>query len=103
VIPPLDRRDGKEAAMQITDVRVYLRGDNEKLKAYASVTLDGVFAVKELKVVEGSRGLFVSMPARKRADGTFRELAHPVTRAMRDELQAHVLDAYRRAADARTH
>jgi stage V sporulation protein G len=84
--------------MQITDIRVHLR-QGERLKAVASVTLDEAFAVRDLRVVEGSRGLFVSMPARKLADGTYQDLAHPVTREMRDTLQARVLDAYRRALE----
>ena len=84
--------------MTITDVRVYLRNGSDTLKAFASVTLDEAFAVRDLKVVEGERGLFVSMPARKDPAGKYHDVAHPVTREFRDELQARVLEAYRQAA-----
>ncbi len=52
--------------MEITEVRISLR-DNEgkRLKAYATVTFDNSFVVKNIKVVEGNSGLFVAMPARK--------------------------------------
>jgi len=52
--------------MEITEVRISLR-DNEgkRLKAYATVTFDNSFVVKNIKVVEGNNGLFVAMPARK--------------------------------------
>lgn len=52
--------------MEITEVRVSLR-DNEgkRLKAYATVTFDNSFVVRNIKVVEGNNGLFVAMPARK--------------------------------------
>ncbi|MDD5584693.1 MAG: septation protein SpoVG family protein [Candidatus Omnitrophica bacterium] len=52
--------------MEITEVRISLR-DNEgkRLKAYATVTFDNSFAVRNIKVVEGNSGLFVAMPAKK--------------------------------------
>ena len=49
--------------MEITDVRVFLqpKGDN-KLKAYVTVTFDQSFVVRNVKVIEGTKGLFVAMP-----------------------------------------
>ncbi len=88
--------------MQITDVRVHLRNREDHLKAVASITLDDAFAVKDLKVIEGARGLFVSMPRRKTPDGKYLDVAHPVTKEMREELQARVLEAYQRAVEAGT-
>jgi len=52
--------------MEITEVRIFLKETSDrKLKAYATVTFDNVFVVRNLKVIEGSKGLFVSMPSRK--------------------------------------
>ena len=52
--------------MEITDVRVKLiQEPNDRLKAVCSITFDGVFVVRDLKVVDGSQGLFVAMPSRK--------------------------------------
>lgn len=84
--------------MTITEVRIQLRPGGDGLKAFANVTLDEAFAVHNLKVVEGARGLFVSMPARRDAAGKYRDLAHPVTREFYEALQRAVLEAYRRAA-----
>jgi stage V sporulation protein G len=52
--------------MEITEVRISLReNEGKRLKAYATVTFDNSFVVKNIKVVEGNNGLFVAMPARK--------------------------------------
>ena len=55
--------------MQITEVRVKLVGRrNERLKAFCSVTFDGDFVVRDVKVIEGINGLFVAMPSRRITD-----------------------------------
>ncbi len=55
--------------MNITEVRVKLVRDNaERLKAFCSVTLDGAFVIRDLKIIEGTSGPFVAMPSRKLAD-----------------------------------
>ena len=52
--------------MQITEVRVFMKeGQDKKLKAYATVTFDNAFVVRNIKVIEGQKGLFVAMPSRK--------------------------------------
>jgi len=52
--------------MEITEVRVILKeSSDKKLKAYATVTFDNVFVVRDIKVIEGSSGLFIAMPSRK--------------------------------------
>lgn len=83
--------------MTITDVRVNLTKGGTAMRASASVTLDSAFAVRDLKVIEGVKGLFVSMPSRKSEDGRYLDVAFPVTREMREELQAKVLGAYNEA------
>ena len=59
--------------MQITEVKVYPAKDNGRLKAYATIVFDNDFIVRDLKVIEGDKGLFVSMPSRRRKDGSFRD------------------------------
>jgi len=55
--------------MQVTEVRVKLMArKNERLKAFCSVTFDGEFVVRDVKVIEGTSGLFVAMPSRRLAD-----------------------------------
>ena len=85
--------------MNITDVRVFPQAGGTTLRAFANVTLDGAFAVHDLKIVDGKKGLFVSMPSRKLPDGKYRDLAFPVTRELREEIQSRVLGAYLKAAE----
>jgi len=52
--------------MEITEVRIFLKDSiDKKLKAYATVTFDNAFVVRNIKVIEGSSGLFIAMPSRK--------------------------------------
>ena len=54
--------------MEITDVRVF-PVDEDKLKAYVTITLDNCFVIRDLKVIHGNTGLFIAMPAKRRKDG----------------------------------
>jgi stage V sporulation protein G len=55
--------------MEITEVRVFLKeGQDKKLKAYATLTFDKAFVVRNVKVIEGNKGLFVAMPSRRLKD-----------------------------------
>lgn len=52
--------------MEITEIKVFLRDSpDKKLKAYVSVTFDNVFVVRDIKIIEGLKGLFIAMPSRK--------------------------------------
>ena len=52
--------------MEITEVRIFLKDSpDKKLKAYATVTFDNTFVVRNIKVIEGSSGVFIAMPSRK--------------------------------------
>lgn len=80
--------------MEITDVRVKKMAGESKIKAMASIVIDGEFIVRDLRVVEGTNGLFVAMPSRKLPDGEFRDIAHPITAEARDLIQNKVLEAF---------
>lgn len=61
--------DGGQPRFRITEIRVKLTDDpRNKLKAYASVTIDDAFVVRDLKIIEGAKGPFLAMPSRKLAD-----------------------------------
>ena len=79
--------------MEITEIRISLRDDN-KLKAFASITLDNAFVIRGLKVIEGAKGTFVAMPSRKRPDGTYQDVAHPINNQTRDWMEAQIVKAY---------
>ncbi len=80
--------------MEITEIRITLR-DEERLKGFANVTFDDAFVVRGMKIIQGNSDFFVSMPSRKRPDGTYQDIAHPVDKSMREILEAKVLEAYR--------
>ena len=55
--------------MVITEVRIKLcEENNERLLAFCSVTFDNAFVVRDLKIIEGTKGVFVAMPSRKLTD-----------------------------------
>ena len=80
--------------MEITEVRVFPVTE-EKLKAYVTITLDHCFVVRGLKVIHGTSGLFVAMPAKRRKDGSFKDIAHPLNNQMRQYLEEKILGIYK--------
>ncbi|MDH4099173.1 MAG: septation regulator SpoVG [Nitrospirota bacterium] len=81
--------------MEITEVRVY-PVDEEKLKAYVTITLDNCFVVRDIKIIKGQEGFFVSMPSRKRKDGTYKDVAHPLNNETRQKIENAILAEYER-------
>ena len=79
--------------MEITEIRIHLRTE-DRLKAFATVTFDGAFVVHNMKVVKGTKGLIVCMPSRKIKDGSYKDIAHPITNDFRDKLEKVILKAY---------
>ncbi|NBX92865.1 MAG: septation regulator SpoVG [Proteobacteria bacterium] len=79
--------------MDITEVKVFPVNE-EKLKAYVTVIFDNCFVVRDLKIINGNTGLFVAMPSKKRKDGTFRDIAHPLNSELRTLIEKKVLAAY---------
>lgn len=85
--------------MQVTEVNVF-PVDEEKLKAYVTITFDSCFVVRDLKIINGKEGLFVAMPSKKRKDGTFKDTAHPLNNETRDMIETVVLSAYEAAINS---
>ncbi|MEC9488301.1 MAG: septation regulator SpoVG [Halanaerobium sp.] len=80
--------------MQITNVQVRKVDWGNSVAGLASVTFDESFVVRDLRVINGSNGLFVAMPSRKGGDGEYRDICHPITAEFRNELQDKVLQAF---------
>ena len=78
--------------MNITDVRVRKVAKEGKMKAVVSVTIDDEFVVHDIKVIEGEKGLFIA--SRKASDGEYRDIAHPINSATREQIQTIILDKY---------
>ncbi len=79
--------------MEITEVRIILR-DEDKLKGFANVTFDNAFVIRGMKIISGNKGYFISMPSRKRPDGTHQDVAHPVNNETRRMIEEKILAAY---------
>ena len=79
--------------MEITDVRVFPVRD-EKVRAFVSIVFDRCFMVNDIKVIQGKEGLFVSMPSRKRKNGEFKDVAHPLNSETRKWVEDRILAAY---------
>ena len=81
--------------MKISDVRIrFVKKDDSKLKAVASITIDDCFVVHDIKVIEGTDKPFITMPSRKTNDGEFKDIAHPLNTETRENLRDAILAAY---------
>jgi stage V sporulation protein G len=79
--------------MEITEVKVFPVNE-DRLKAYVSITIDNCFVIRDLKIIEGTTGLFVAMPSKKRKDGQFKDIAHPLNQETRQLIEDKVFEAY---------
>lgn len=87
--------------MEITEIRVTLR-DEERLRGFANVTFDNAFVVRGMKIIQGADGYFVSMPSRRRPDGSHQDVAHPVNSEMRQMIEDKVLQAFEHELKSRS-
>ena len=84
-----------EDKMQLTDIKVRKTFDDEgPMKAVVSVTFDDCLALHDIKVIYAKEKHFIVMPSKKNADGTYRDIVHPINAAFREELESKVLTAY---------
>jgi stage V sporulation protein G len=83
--------------MEVTDVRLRRVNTDGRMKAIASITIDHEFVVHDIRVIDGNNGMFVAMPSKRTPDGEFRDIAHPISSATREKIQAAVLNEYERA------
>lgn len=83
--------------MTITDIRIRKVDREGKLKAVASITIEHEFVVHDIKIIDGSQGLFIAMPSKLAQDGTYRDIAHPINTQTRDMLQKMILESYEKA------
>lgn len=81
--------------MKISDVRIrkVLKEDG-RLKAVASIIIDDVFVVHDIKILDGAEGCFIAMPSRKTPDGEYKDIAHPLNSETRNQISQVVLNAY---------
>ncbi|TDO77760.1 stage V sporulation protein G [Halanaerobium saccharolyticum] len=81
--------------MKITDVRVYpVEINGSMVKAYATMTFDDSFVVRDMRVIEGKNGIFLSMPARRKRNGDYQDVCFPISAKLRDLMENEVLEKF---------
>lgn len=85
--------------MNITEIKVRKLISDGKLRGIISITIDGVLAVHDIKVVQGEERLFVAMPSRRDDTGMFRDIVHPISAEAREEIEKQILSAYQMEID----
>jgi stage V sporulation protein G len=80
--------------MEITEIKIYPVNEDGPLKAYVSIVLDSVFAVHDLKVIQGTSKLFVAMPNKKDKSGNWRDVVHPINQEARTKIETEILSRY---------
>ncbi|MCA9412036.1 MAG: septation regulator SpoVG [Candidatus Omnitrophica bacterium] len=81
--------------MEITEVRVYpVNQNDDRLLAFATITFEHAFVVRDLRIIRGKNGLFVAMPSRKRHDGTYSDVAHPLGQDLRSQIEEKVIGEF---------
>jgi stage V sporulation protein G len=84
--------------MEITEVKVYPANEG-KLKAYATMVFDGCFIVRDMKIIKSDKGLFVSMPSRRKKDGSFKDIVHPLNADTRKMIEERIIEEYKKTAN----
>jgi len=81
--------------MEITSVNVRkIEKEGSKVVAVASVLFDDVFAVHDIRLLEGKNGLFIAMPSRKLSNGSYKDVAHPINQEFRLILEQKIKEKY---------
>jgi len=83
--------------MKITEVKVYPANEG-KLKAYATMVIDDCFIIRDLKIIQSDLGMFVSMPSRRKKDGSFKDVAHPLNQETRQMIEARIIEEFNKVS-----
>ena len=80
--------------MKVTIDKLFIVDTDSKMKGSASVIIDDCFKITGIKIIEGSNGLFLSMPSRKLKDGTNRDIVYPINSETRKLFNDVILTEY---------
>lgn len=90
-----------EIYLTITSVNVRKEDKQDsKMRGIASVTIDDCFVIHDIRVIEGTNGLFIAMPSRKTAAGGHRDIAHPINSETRKIFENAILEAFQQQVEA---
>jgi stage V sporulation protein G len=85
------------------DVKISSIRPEGSLKAIASVNLNDCFAIRNVKVMESSKGLFAAMPSYKAGNGEYKDICFPITKEFRQQFNDAVVNAYQQALTQNQH
>lgn len=91
------QEDPAQSLPMKVDVKIGSIRPEGNVRAYASVNLNDCFAIRNVKVVDSSKGLFIAMPSYKAGNGEYKDICFPVTKEFREQLNNAVIDAYHQA------
>jgi stage V sporulation protein G len=86
----------------ITEVRVFPKDNLGKTLGFANITLMDKFVVKNLRIVQGEKGIFIGMPSNKRKNGEFIDLFFPITQEARELITAEIIRKYEESVQVNT-
>jgi stage V sporulation protein G len=81
--------------MEITEVKVFPASEG-RLKGYATMVFDECFIVRDMKIIQSDEGYFVSMPSRRKKDGSFKDIVHPLNAETRRLIEEKVIEEYKK-------
>jgi len=90
------------ANLSVTEVEVKLFSkDKTKIRAFANIVVNNALAIKNLKVIDGTNGLFVSMPSQKNTKtNEFVDIVYPINKESRKIIHDAIIDAYHKEVDS---
>ncbi len=81
--------------MKVTSVKVRkIEKENSRMKGIASILLDDMLAIHDIRIISGDNGLFVAMPSRQTSAGDYRDIVHPISQEARDIIEGAILEEY---------
>lgn len=80
--------------MEISDIKIRKTMHEGRLRAVVSITIDNAIAIHDIKLVQGDERMFVAMPSRREDSGVFRDIIHPISSNIREEIEEKILNAY---------
>ena len=81
--------------MKVTSVNVKkIEKENSRMKGIASILLDDIIAIHDIRIISGDNGLFVAMPSRKTSAGDYRDIVHPISPEGREMIEKAILAEY---------
>lgn len=82
------------------EIKIYkIKSEKSKIKAMVSLAFDKVFVVTGVKIIEGSKGLFVAFPSYKTSDGTYKDIAYPLNKEYRENMSKAIIEKYKKESE----